>query len=349
VLRFPLVPAEIGASSVGDRLSGIWAHVVPLSAPPSGFTHGTVATPRAKWFAIGSFGEKRDSLVYGVVLDSMATTMRLMVDRRGQFALDDREVVTLPRPGADGAPAVSARVLVGKGAARRGVRFSVDARGRLQWRPDDRWDALLWQGNGALSVRIIPFEPGSWITFVDHDNDGMHDQSISRNQVLALGGYFWAWALEAATREMVLTRSVREPVIAGYRAPDATARRDTVGPVTPLIAAGMPTLLVFCYVGCEGCKLAMPAIDTLLGRAGTGHNRRVVIVAKNPSDGRTYESTFGTRMQVVLGEEAWERFAVMPTPTFVEIDQSGMIVWRDEGWSAVARRRIEAFLDATQR
>jgi hypothetical protein len=346
VLRFPLATAEIGESSVGDRLSGIWAKVLPLEGPPAGFAQDVAVTPRAKWFAINSFAAGRDSLVYGVLIDSTATTLEVLVDRNGKFGLRGEVAITLHRPAPEEASAVSPRVQVGKGEAQRGVRFSVRSNGQLDWRPDDRWETVLRQGNGAISVRILPFEPGSWIPFLDHDNDGMHDKVLTPAQVLPLGGYYWAWELDATRREMVLTRTAREPVIAGYRAPAATAARDSAGPATELVPSGVPTLLVFCYVGCEGCKLAMPAIDSLLGNSALQGRRRVVVVANAVADGEKYRTEFGTRMRVVLGAAAWDTYAILPTPTFVEVDASGMIVWRDEGWSDAARERVVAFLSA---
>lgn len=347
ILRFPLASAAIGLESTGDRFSGIWAGVLPLTGPPDGPAQASGApSHRAKWFAISAFGAGKDSLLYGVVVDSTAATLQVLVGQSAASGLRKAIALPLSRPRPDGEMTVSPRVEVGDGLARRGVRFALLANGRLEWRPDDRWETVLRLGNGTISVRIMPFAPGSWVTLMDQDNDGVHDKTLTPKLALPLGGYYWAWAVDADRREMVLTRTPRAPVITGFQAPVTSVTRDSGGPQIELLTPGEPTLLVFCYVGCPGCKLAMPIIDSLLSNATGPRRRRVVVVANAAADGRSYQSAFGSRMQVVLGASAWDAYAVLPTPTFVEVDARGKILWRDEGWSDEARRRVAGFLAA---
>jgi hypothetical protein len=338
VLRFPLTTSTIEPTSVGDSFSDIWMHVAPDS--------GAELFPRAALrFTIPLGHPAADSIVRGIVKDTAASAWVIVVDWNANGRIEDDSALTLPRP-SDGARwSTSPRVIVGGPTNRQAIRLALSSTGKLDWRPDDRFHTTLRLGGGEIGLRLYPMQGLEQVlAFLDHDNNGSYDQHLSADAVLPIGGYRWMWRIEPSAREIVLTRTAAEPVMAGYRAPDASVASLAAADSSALLVQGKHTLLIFCHPACPGCRLAIPAVDAMLQQVTTDRQLRVVVIADAEGDARAYQQGNRTSVDLVFGHAAWKAYAVMPTPTFVEVDAAGTIRWRAEGWSDEIRKKIDGLI-----
>src|SRR5690606_13498421 len=143
----------------------------------------------------------------------------VVVDRNGDRRLDHESIIAIPPATRDG-PGRSPRIVVRHGRERLALRLFSDARGRLTWRLDDVWQALLQIGDERLSVRVVRLGVESWLALSDPSNVGSHRSEVSFKTPLPLGGYGWQVSVEGARQRLVLTRTSETPVSPGFPAPE---------------------------------------------------------------------------------------------------------------------------------
>ncbi len=192
------------------------------------------------------------------------------------------------------------------------------------------WQLTITSGNESLDLGVLRFGQQG-VGFADADDDGIFETFMAPGNPIALGGRFWQLDLEFESRTAHLVRSKRAPIDAGYEAPKAEGTRLETQDRVDLTTDDVTTVLVFCNAGCRGCRLIAESLEAVSDRFADSDVVRLISVGRSAEESRGCRESVCPSFLHVVSPNAWEAFAVTPTPTIIVVGPDRMIRYRGPG------------------
>lgn len=209
------------------------------------------------------------------------------------------------------------------------VFFSSNSKKSVEYAAGEVWTTQLRHGDESVAIGSLWF--GTGLTFLDTDDDGIFETYWDLKAPRALGGRFWTLTLDFPERRATLGETDQPPISAGFAAPSVRAVDLGSGLPIDLPSPGTVTLLLFCHAKCAGCIAMVDALASLSSAFAQHDDVRLVCVHNAIEEAEACVATICPSFEHAVAAQAWDVFAVTPTPTFIVVGRDGTILFRGSG------------------
>ena len=70
-----------------------------------------------------------------------------------------------------------------------------------------------------------------------------------------------------------------------------------------------------------------------------------ISISRDSSEVAAYHEKYNFPFESIIGEEIWEQYGIVATPTLLIVDQSGVIQYRKSGNADYLEKRVEKLLE----